>query len=139
MAHARRRVLRGLVAVVAAYWVVLVLAALHRPLLLLLEMRGRTGTRMTAGLSDEQGLSMTIDGELVWRAAFGLSEALAWIVVPPLLMWVAWLVWAARRHPAPLPAADGRAALGRGAAGEWPTPSERAQRVPVDDRPTDRQ
>ncbi len=77
-------------------------------------------SRLQAGRSDISAalgdgrlkLSATVDGATVWAGSAGLGATVAWIVVPPLLLWVMWLVAQTRARGRAPGSADEGAYLG---------------------------
>ena len=73
---------------------------------------------------------MLVDGATIWSSATSLGTILLWVVLPPLLIWAAWLV--ARPSPAMTRAEEGghgpRASLGAGGMGEVPVRERTAER-----------
>jgi hypothetical protein len=60
------------------------------------------------------------DGATVWDASVGIVPFALWLALPPLAMWVLWLVMRpAPRADVALPPAPTRGALDDGAAGAW--------------------
>jgi hypothetical protein len=115
-----------------AYWVLLALVALGRPLLMLREITSLPDRRGSANLSfGDAGFDakLVADGATVWHGQASLTAVLLWLVVPPLLIWAAWL--AARPRPRAAPGVAGTPPRELGAPGperDVPRPRERAER-----------
>ena len=78
-----------------AYWALLALVVLARPLMLVRQIRGLPEGRSSANLGfGDEGFTGKIvaDGATLWEAHVPLAAVVAWIVIPPLLIWVAWLL-----------------------------------------------
>lgn len=96
-----------LLAAWAAYWVVLALAVLGEPLLRLREITRLPDGRSSASASFRDGavdVQLVADGAAVWQGQASLTAILLWLVVPPLLLWGAWLVARPTVPPASPPA-----------------------------------
>jgi hypothetical protein len=98
-----------------AYWVLLTLVVLGRPLLMLREITSLPDRRGSANVSlGDEGFEakLVADGATAWEGHASLTAVLLWIAIPPLLIWLVWL--AARPRPTapepPSPAALGRPA-----------------------------
>jgi len=137
----RRRGLRALVAAWTVYWVALVVWALSPPMALFVRLRERMPGRVTIGFVDDLRLRVTLDKATVWAADLSGAEALAWLVGPPLVMWIAWLWWSGRAATRATRAARARVAPAPGAA-QLPPPdmvpsagrTPAAGRVPTPER-----
>ena len=91
-ARRRKRVVRAFGAVVVAYWVGLAAFALWPPVRLFVQLRRQWPGRVALAVSDEFGFAVRLDGRTVWHADLTGLEAAAWIVGPPLVLWLVWLV-----------------------------------------------
>ena len=98
-----------------AYWVGLTAVKLGPALTTLwrLTRDGSTDQNSVSLLASGTDLSLTMSerGNVVYSGASSLTEIALWIVVPPLLLLVAWLFRRPTKAPAPL-AAPGRAEIG---------------------------
>jgi hypothetical protein len=86
-----------------AYWVLLALVALGKPLTLMRQVGALPKGRSSANLGfGDQGFTGKIvaDGATLWETNVPVGTVVAWIVIPPLLVWVAWLL--SRPRPTPV-------------------------------------
>jgi hypothetical protein len=90
--HRRRRVVRLLTAAVGVYWVALAVLAVWSPVRLYLRLRQRWPGHVTLGVSDRYGFAVTLNERPVWQATLTGLQAAVWIIGPPLLLWLLWLV-----------------------------------------------
>lgn len=52
----------------------------------------------SAGFEDDRLYGTITDGAAtVWHATIPFAEAVLWVVVPPLLLWLLWMVLGSRR------------------------------------------
>ena len=81
------------------WWLALALVALGPALPLLWRMqrepdlKGEAQANMTNGILSA---SLSLADGAAWSASVGVGAALAWIVVPPLLLWALWVAAVAR-------------------------------------------
>ena len=95
-----------------AYWVLLTLVVLGRPLMMLRELTGGPDRKGSANASFADGdfsAELIADGATVWAGRASYGATLAWLVIPPLVLWIAWLVARPRPTPAPERPAELRA------------------------------
>lgn len=79
----------------SGYWLALLLAALGRPALEAWRMSRRPDAHGTvsAGFEDAVGrLSIVVDGATVWTGSASFLSITLWVVGPPLLLWLLWLM-----------------------------------------------
>jgi hypothetical protein len=89
-----------------AYWVILAAVALGRPLFLINRVRALGEGRSLGNLRfGDEGFTGKIvaDGATLWETQVPIGTVVAWIAIPPLLIWLAWLL----ARPRPTPSPDG--------------------------------
>jgi hypothetical protein len=100
MLSLRRWTAGQLFGVWAAYWAFLVASFLARPALLVGRIRALPPGHAQANLGfGDGGLDgrILIDGVTAWHAHTSYGAMMFWIIVPPLLLWLAWVAV----HPRP--------------------------------------
>ncbi|MBV9880770.1 MAG: hypothetical protein JO180_09765 [Gemmatirosa sp.] len=95
---------RHLFAAWIAYWVVLAAVRLGRPALLALRLvntpEGHGNASISGGFDGGQlKVTMIQNGVTQWVGATSFGTLALWLTVPPLLLWLVWLM----RRPAPVP------------------------------------
>ncbi|MES2177120.1 MAG: hypothetical protein V4550_04580 [Gemmatimonadota bacterium] len=121
-----------LLAAWATWWVVLVAVKLGPAIGAVLKATGGTDSKSSVAAGfDNANLHLTIvdAGVTIWERTAPFSSIVAWIALPPLLIWVAWLV--ARPARAELGAANESARL-RSASPADMMPSRDRDRVERD-------
>jgi hypothetical protein len=112
MLSLRRWRAQHLLAAWVVYWLVLALAVLGRPLRALWHLRQLPDGAGNASVSlGDKGFDGTISvhGATVWHGHVALGVLVAWLVVPPIVLWIVWLATRPRPEsvpPAALPGAD---------------------------------
>lgn len=89
-----------------AYWVLLVLVALGRPLLLVRRIAALPEGRSSASASFGNGgfdARMIADGATLWHGHASYGAVVLWVVLPPLLLWLLWVALRPSRADAPVP------------------------------------
>lgn len=79
----------------SGYWLALALVTLGAPLLAIWRMSRRPGSHgsVAAGFENAIGtLSIVEDGASVWSGSASLPTMTLWLVGPPLLLWLLWLM-----------------------------------------------
>jgi hypothetical protein len=76
------------------YWLLLVAVTLGRPLLVARRISQLPEGRSKASASFGDGafdVRMVVDNVTVWHGHAPYGIVLAWLVIPPLLLWLAWV------------------------------------------------
>ena len=84
----------------AAYWVLLAVVVLGRPLLAFRELTATPGRKGSASVSYGTAgfdAKLVADGVTVWHGEASFAVLSLWIVGPPLLLWIVWLLSRPRR------------------------------------------
>ena len=103
----RRRRPAQLLLAWCTYWLGLALVVLGRPAYQVWRMSRRPGAEGSVSADVEDAvatLRVVVDGATTWSGAASVPAILFWLVGPPLLLWVLWLLLH-RRGEAPEPAA----------------------------------
>jgi hypothetical protein len=99
----RRWGVRHLLAAWGAYWLALAVVVLWRPALVAWRMSREPDAHGSMSASVENSLataSIVVDGVTRWSGSAPLPWITFWLVGPPLLLWVGWLLLS-RRPAAP--------------------------------------
>ena len=78
----------------SAYWTALAAIALG-PGLLAAWRAGRPGGHGSISVGYDDGMlnaSVVVDGATTWSGTASLATTLLWIVGPPIVLWIAWLL-----------------------------------------------
>jgi hypothetical protein len=131
---------RHLIGTWIAYWAALAAVTLG-PALAVVWRVSRPGAHGNANASLNDGvatLDITVPGGPGWTGSVGLGALALWLVGPPLLLWLLWVVTRPARATAPRPASlPGRLTPGAAAAGRAlreATAAERAEGRPSRDK-----
>jgi hypothetical protein len=92
------------------YWLALAAAVLWRPALVAWRLSKVPEGHANAGLSFGDGafdLKFVVDNVTAYHGHASYGAVVLWLVLPPLLLWVVWLL--SRPRPAPAPPAELRA------------------------------
>lgn len=111
------------------YWAALLAVVLGPAALALWRMRGAAPNTSSAAFSfGDEGVvaSVTLQGAKVWSMTASGWTVLLWIIGPPLLLWLVWLLLRPRAAAATrVPAPDAPRELGAGAPDWERAPAER--------------
>lgn len=84
-----------LLAAWAAYWLALAAVVLWRPVTLARRLSELPKGRANGTGTFDDGVfevRMNVDGATVWHGRATMTEMLLWVVGPPLVLWLLWLV-----------------------------------------------
>jgi hypothetical protein len=129
----RRWKARHLVAAWAAYWVGLALVKLSDPSRIAWRLTRLPDNHGTISASYDNGvlkILMSQDGSTLYSSAASLATLALWVVGPPIVLFVVWLM--IRPRPQIEHASGAPAALGAGEFQGLSTSSKRADRVPLE-------
>ena len=117
------------------YWAALLAVVLGPAALALWRMRGAPPNTSSAALSfGDEGVvaRVAVQGATAWSMTASGWTVLLWVIGPPLLLWLVWLLLRPRAAPVPaVPAADAPRELGAGAPDLERPPADRdAARTP---------
>lgn len=98
----------GLLGTWVAYWVALVGATIGPGIIAAWRLTHRPGSRgsVSASVDNARLLIDVKDASItsgVWHFDASIAIVLAWIAIPPLALWLLWLVSRPRRHAPPPP------------------------------------
>ena len=83
-----------------AYWVAFFVAVLWHPFALFLRVRQQLPGRTALHIGDAFGLAVTVDQQPIWVTGLSTVQTIAWLVGPPLVLWLLWVWWVARAERA---------------------------------------